>query len=152
MNYSFKIDKNSEDQSAQAYRQLLAKQQAPLLTDTQSESESESDREMASRYWVVSLPVQNSAASVWNRLQEQISKHSFDTPLYRVRLDLSHLQLFFLLFSFHSSFVFSIFIMNFDYFVFLQFNIPNLRVGTLDSLLALSDDLVKVFEFFQPDL
>lgn len=24
-----------------------------------------------------------------------------------------------------------------------QFNIPNLRVGTLDSLLALSDDLLK---------
>ncbi|KAB1199815.1 V-type proton ATPase subunit C [Morella rubra] len=61
---------------------------------------------MATRYWVVSLPVQNSASSLWNQLQEQISKHSFDTPLYR-------------------------------------FNIPNLRVGTLDSLLALSDDLVK---------
>lgn len=27
---------------------------------------------------------------------------------------------------------------------FSQFNIPNLRVGTLDSLLSLSDDLVKV--------
>ncbi|KAH9743215.1 V-type proton ATPase subunit C [Citrus sinensis] len=67
---------------------------------------------MASRYWVVSLPVQNSAASVWNRLQEQISKHSFDTPLYR-------------------------------------FNIPNLRVGTLDSLLALSDDLVKSNSFVE---
>lgn len=25
-----------------------------------------------------------------------------------------------------------------------QFNIPNLRVGTLDSLLALGDDLLKV--------
>lgn len=146
MNYSFKIDKNSEDQPAQAYRYWV-KQQAPLLTDTQSESESESDREMASRYWVVSLPVQNSAASVWNRLQEQISKHSFDTPLYRVRLDLSHLQLFFLLFLFHSQFFFFNFYYEFR-FCFLQFNIPNLRVGTLDSLLALSDDLVKVFEFF----
>jgi hypothetical protein len=41
-------------------------------------------KEMASRYWAVSLPVQNSASSVWNNLQEQISKHSFDTPLYRV--------------------------------------------------------------------
>ncbi|XP_040361355.1 V-type proton ATPase subunit C-like [Rosa chinensis] len=61
---------------------------------------------MASRYWVVSLPVQNSASSLWNCLQDQISKHSFDTPLYR-------------------------------------FNIPNLRVGTLDSLLSLSDDLLK---------
>lgn len=31
----------------------------------------------------------------------------------------------------------------------MQFNIPNLRVGTLDSLLALSDDLLKVsFEFY----
>ncbi|KAK9272060.1 hypothetical protein L1049_002429 [Liquidambar formosana] len=61
---------------------------------------------MASRYWVVSLPVQNSASSLWSRLQEAISKHSFDTPLYR-------------------------------------FDIPNLRVGTLDSLLALSDDMLK---------
>ncbi|KAK7839938.1 v-type proton atpase subunit c [Quercus suber] len=64
---------------------------------------------MATRYWVVSLPVQNSATSLWNRLQEQISKHSFDTPLYR-------------------------------------FNVPNLRVGTLDSLLSLSDDLQSFVE------
>ncbi|WVZ88177.1 hypothetical protein U9M48_034725 [Paspalum notatum var. saurae] len=64
---------------------------------------------MASRYWVVSLPVQPgaTASSLWSRLQESISRHSFDTPLYR-------------------------------------FNVPDLRVGTLDSLLALSDDLVKV--------
>ncbi|XP_030953467.1 V-type proton ATPase subunit C-like isoform X5 [Quercus lobata] len=41
---------------------------------------------MATRYWVVSLPVQNSASSLWNRLQDQISKHSLDTPLYRVRV------------------------------------------------------------------
>ncbi|XP_044466095.1 V-type proton ATPase subunit C [Mangifera indica] len=67
---------------------------------------------MASRYWIVSLPVQNSHTSLWNRLQEQISKHSFDTPLYR-------------------------------------FNIPNLRVGTLDSLLALSDDLLKSNSFVE---
>ncbi|KAF7819357.1 V-type proton ATPase subunit C [Senna tora] len=67
---------------------------------------------MATRYWVVSLPVQNNASSLWNRLQEQISKHSFDTPLYR-------------------------------------FNIPNLRVGTLDSLLSLSDDLVKSNSFME---
>ncbi|KAF3606628.1 hypothetical protein DY000_02045097 [Brassica cretica] len=64
---------------------------------------------MTSRYWVVSLPVKedSSSTTLWNRLQEQISKHSFDTPVYR-------------------------------------FNIPNLRVGTLDSLLALGDDLLKV--------
>ncbi|KAF9666161.1 hypothetical protein SADUNF_Sadunf16G0200000 [Salix dunnii] len=67
---------------------------------------------MASRHWVVSLPVENSASSLWNGLQEQISKHSFDTPLYR-------------------------------------FNAPNLRVGTLDSLLALSDDLVKSNNFIE---
>ncbi|KAG2709930.1 hypothetical protein I3760_04G001800 [Carya illinoinensis] len=67
---------------------------------------------MATRYWVASLPVQNSASSLWNRLQEQISKHSFDTPLYR-------------------------------------FNVPNLRVGTLDSLLSLSDDLVKSNSFVE---
>ncbi|KAL4368933.1 hypothetical protein GQ457_05G019580 [Hibiscus cannabinus] len=67
---------------------------------------------MASRYWVVSLPVQNSASTLWNSLQDQISKHSFDTPLYR-------------------------------------FNIPNLRVGTLDSLLALSDDLLKSNAFIE---
>ncbi len=30
--------------------------------------------------------------------------------------------------------------------VFVQFHIPDLRVGTLDSLLALSDDLTKVRE------
>ncbi|QCD94033.1 V-type proton ATPase subunit C-like [Vigna unguiculata] len=67
---------------------------------------------MATRYWVVSLPVQNSASTLWNKLQEEISKHSFDTPLYR-------------------------------------FNIPNLRVGTLDSLLSLSDDLVKSNNFVE---
>ncbi|XP_016484706.2 V-type proton ATPase subunit C-like [Nicotiana tabacum] len=69
---------------------------------------------MASRYWVVSLPVQqnSSTTSLWSRLQESISRHSFDTPLYR-------------------------------------FNIPNLRVGTLDSLLALSDDLVKSNNFIE---
>ena len=39
---------------------------------------------MATRYWVASLPVQNSASSLWSRLQDSISKHSFDTPLYRV--------------------------------------------------------------------
>ncbi|KAI4366954.1 hypothetical protein MLD38_022751 [Melastoma candidum] len=69
---------------------------------------------MATRYWAVSLPVQgsNSPSSHWNRLQDQISRHSFDTPLYR-------------------------------------FNIPNLRVGTLDSLLALSDDLLKSNSFVE---
>ncbi|PSR96793.1 V-type proton ATPase subunit C like [Actinidia chinensis var. chinensis] len=67
---------------------------------------------MATRYWTVSLSVQNSASSLWTRLQESISKHSFDTPLYR-------------------------------------FNIPNLRVGTLDSLLALSDDLLKSNAFIE---
>jgi hypothetical protein len=41
---------------------------------------------MANKYWVVSLPVQNnnSSSSIWNQLQQNISKHSFDTPLYRV--------------------------------------------------------------------
>ncbi|XP_057472912.1 V-type proton ATPase subunit C-like [Actinidia eriantha] len=67
---------------------------------------------MATRYWTVSLSVQNSASTLWTRLQESISKHSFDTPLYR-------------------------------------FNIPNLRVGTLDSLLALSDDLLKSNAFIE---
>ncbi|XP_057437587.1 V-type proton ATPase subunit C [Lotus japonicus] len=67
---------------------------------------------MASRYWVVSLPVHNSASELWNQLQQNVSKHSFDTPLYR-------------------------------------FNIPNLRVGTLDSLLSLSDDLAKSNNFVE---
>lgn len=68
---------------------------------------------MATRYWIASLPVQNNSTSaLWSRLQESISRHSFDTPLYR-------------------------------------FNIPNLRVGTLDSLLALSDDLSKSNSFIE---
>ncbi|XP_076891141.1 V-type proton ATPase subunit C-like [Bidens hawaiensis] len=68
---------------------------------------------MATRYWIASLPVQSSSASsLWTRLQDSISKNSFDTPLYR-------------------------------------FNIPNLRVGTLDSLLALSDDLFKSNTFIE---
>jgi hypothetical protein len=33
---------------------------------------------------------------------------------------------------------------NAEVFCILQFHIPDLRVGTLDSLLALSDDLTKV--------
>ncbi|XP_057970239.1 V-type proton ATPase subunit C [Malania oleifera] len=67
---------------------------------------------MATRYWVVSLPVQSSASSLWNRLQESVSKHSFDTPLYK-------------------------------------FTTPDLRVGTLDSLLSLSDDLLKSNSFVE---
>ncbi|OEL31987.1 V-type proton ATPase subunit C [Dichanthelium oligosanthes] len=41
---------------------------------------------MATRYWIVSLPVQSpgaTASSLWSRLQDSISRHSFDTPLYR---------------------------------------------------------------------
>ncbi|KAJ6817231.1 V-type proton ATPase subunit C [Iris pallida] len=67
---------------------------------------------MASRYWMVSLPVQSSAASLWSKLQESVSKNAFDTPLYR-------------------------------------FNTPDLRVGTLDSLLSLSDDLLKSNAFIE---
>lgn len=113
---------------------------------------------MATRYWVVSLPVQNSATSLWNRLQEQISKHSFDTPLYRVLThSLISLEDLFLLLQFH---VIMVFLFFFFFIWFFQFNVPNLRVGTLDSLLSLSDDLQKVipptsesnFEgFFFPD-
>ena len=47
---------------------------------------------MATRYWIVSLPVQTpgaTAASLWSRLQDGVSRHSFDTPLYRVILSLS---------------------------------------------------------------
>ncbi|XP_057527768.1 V-type proton ATPase subunit C [Amaranthus tricolor] len=61
---------------------------------------------MATRYWMVSLPVQSSSSNLWSQLQDSISKQSFDTPLYR-------------------------------------FNVPSLRVGTLDSLLSLADDLLK---------
>jgi len=42
---------------------------------------------MATRYWIVSLPVQSpgaTASSLWSRLQDSVSRHSFDTPLYRV--------------------------------------------------------------------
>ncbi|CAN6472421.1 unnamed protein product [Victoria cruziana] len=64
------------------------------------------------RYWVVSLPVQDSASILWGRLQDSISRNAFDTLLYR-------------------------------------FNVPDLRVGTLDSLLALSDDLLKSNSFVE---
>ncbi|KAK8936797.1 V-type proton ATPase subunit C [Platanthera zijinensis] len=67
---------------------------------------------MATRYWVVSLPIQSSSSILWSRLQESISKQAFDTPLYR-------------------------------------FNIPDLRIGTLDSLLSLSDDLSKSNTFIE---
>lgn len=57
----------------------------------QSKQEEQLCAIMASRYWVVSLPVQqnSSATSLWSRLQESISRHSFDTPLYRVSSPLS---------------------------------------------------------------
>ncbi|GAA0158829.1 ATP synthase [Lithospermum erythrorhizon] len=69
---------------------------------------------MGTRYWIISLPIQSNtnAQSSWATLQDSISKHSFETPLYR-------------------------------------FNIPNLRVGTLDSLLSLSDDLLKSNNFIE---
>ncbi|KAF8390724.1 hypothetical protein HHK36_025251 [Tetracentron sinense] len=40
---------------------------------------------METRYRVVSFPVQNSASSLWS-MEPFISKHSFDTPLYRDRV------------------------------------------------------------------
>ncbi|KMZ64235.1 V-type proton ATPase subunit C [Zostera marina] len=66
----------------------------------------------ATRYWVVSHPVQNSSTALWTRLQSSISNRAFDTALYR-------------------------------------FSAPDLRVGTLDSLLSLSDDLVKSNSFIE---
>lgn len=108
---------------------------------------------MATRYWVASLPVGqgSSASSVWTRLQESISKQAFDTSLYRVLLMhstfccslqiSSAIRVFSQLDSpcvLDNSFFFCFF------HLIIQFNIPNLRVGTLDSLLALSDDLLKV--------
>jgi hypothetical protein len=49
---------------------------------------------MATRYWIVALPVQSAdggsvataKTALWGRLQDAISRHSFDTPLYRVSL------------------------------------------------------------------
>ncbi|KAG9138281.1 hypothetical protein Leryth_001490 [Lithospermum erythrorhizon] len=40
---------------------------------------------MATRYWIISLPIQANSTpqSSWPRLQDSISKHSFETPLYR---------------------------------------------------------------------
>lgn len=60
----------------------------------------------ATRYYLVSLPVQDSVQATWSSLQQSISKIAFDTPAYKL-------------------------------------HIPDLRVGTLDSLLTLSDDLLK---------
>ncbi|CAM6127269.1 unnamed protein product [Calypogeia fissa] len=62
---------------------------------------------MASRYCLISLPLQDSPSTTWSTLQQSINKISFDTPTYK-------------------------------------FHIPDLRVGTLDSLLTLSDELSKV--------
>lgn len=86
-------------------------------------------------WWVVSLPVHNSASELWNQLQQNVSKHSFDTPLYRVTN--------YLIFFFFNSLL--LLIHNFT--LISQFNIPNLRVGTLDSL---SDDLAEVSPPFPP--
>ena len=80
---------------------------------------------------MVSLPVKDSSSSLWNRLQEQISKHSFETPVYRVRSNFQQRS--------YDYDAFDLILISIS-----QFNIPNLRVGTLDSLLALGDDLLKV--------
>ncbi|BBN09446.1 V-type H+-transporting ATPase subunit C [Marchantia polymorpha subsp. ruderalis] len=61
---------------------------------------------MASRYCLISLPLQDSVPNTWSLLQNSINKVAFDIPTYK-------------------------------------FHIPELRVGTLDSLLTLSDDLSK---------
>ena len=93
---------------------------------------------MATRYWVASLPVGQgaSASSLWTRLQESISKQAFDTSLYRVFSYSSQIS---------STRIFpQSWFANCVVFVWIpQFNIPNLRVGTLDLLLSLSDDLSK---------
>lgn len=100
------------------------------------------------RYWIISLPVQNSHSSLWSRLQEAISKQSFDTPLYRVRkIDDKKTLIAMHFYSISvSDLLLLIRIPWIEAFFcgFLQFNVPDLRVGTLDSLLSLSDDLVKV--------
>ncbi|RVX17909.1 V-type proton ATPase subunit C [Vitis vinifera] len=93
---------------------------------------------MATRYWVVSLPVPTSASSLWSRLQESISKHSFDTPLYRV-----------IVAAFLSFSVWLLGIRGKPNGHFEFFNTPDLRVGTLDSLLSLSDDLLKSNSFVE---
>ncbi|KAK7852836.1 v-type proton atpase subunit c, partial [Quercus suber] len=100
-----------------------------------------------------SLPVQNSASSLWNRLQDQISKHSFDIPLYSIEYSLARslsLSLSLSLISLQDLPEGSI-----SFFqlyqtpnpLILLFNIPNLRIGTLDPLLSLSDDLLKNPQF-----
>ncbi|PRQ32666.1 putative ATPase, V1 complex, subunit C [Rosa chinensis] len=87
---------------------------------------------MASRYWVVSLPVQNSTSYLWNHLQDQISKHSFDTPLYRVTSfqDLTTHSLPFLV-------------------CFVKYCFIILAVQYSQSLLSLSDDLLKSNNFVE---
>ncbi|KAM0908745.1 hypothetical protein ACQ4PT_015232 [Festuca glaucescens] len=96
---------------------------------------------MATRYWIAALPVQSADGSsiaaaktaLWARLQDSISRHSFDTPLYRVS-PLSPPSLDRLLLASPDSP---------PALARVQFTVPDLRPGTLDSLLALSDDLVK---------
>lgn len=58
-------------------------------------------------YWLVSLPLLETADRTWNLLQ---NKTTYETDLA----------------------------------INYRFEIPELRVGTLDSLMVLSDDLVKV--------
>lgn len=91
----------------------------------------------ATRYWVVSLPVQTSASSSWNHLRESISKQSFDTPVYRAIDSFQHIAL-------KAPDFMRFWSDTMDFLSFLQFNTSDLRVGTLDSLLSLSDDLLKV--------
>ncbi|KAL2632072.1 hypothetical protein R1flu_016758 [Riccia fluitans] len=61
---------------------------------------------MASRYCLISLPLQDSVSITWSLLQQKLKNVAFDVFPYK-------------------------------------FQIPELRVGTLDSLLTLSDDLAK---------
>ncbi|ONK70037.1 uncharacterized protein A4U43_C05F29600 [Asparagus officinalis] len=74
---------------------------------------------------VVALPVQSSAASLWSRLQDSVSKQAFDTLQSSAASLWSRLQD-------------SVSKQAFDT-PLNRFNIPDLHVGTLDSLLALSE-------------
>jgi hypothetical protein len=61
----------------------------PLIDYTGLHNSCSPEREaMATRYWITSLTVQGgtAAGSLWSRLEDSISRHSFDTPLYRVSL------------------------------------------------------------------
>eukprot|EP00850_Spirogloea_muscicola_P012026 SM000076S21847 [mRNA] locus=s76:491940:495057:+ [translate_table: standard] len=113
---------------------------------------------MPSVYWLVSLPLQGSGReATWAAAQDKLAKLSFETQIFKARRCQRRRRLAAIRGSsvaehrlrLHEGKLPLTATWVFPGLCLWQFHIPELRIGTLDSLLALSDDLVKNNNFVE---